>query len=374
MKILVDTRSFFHSNINSGTIQFLNKLFSHLQQTIDGLEFVLLTDKFSKQFVKNTSSHSILTINSLHGKLGWKIWFDFQIPQAAKKNKIDLFISNCITSSSLKIPQCIFLFNDAENNYSTKTKSFFSFYKARKKTSFVKAKSIFVFSEYAKQNISQQEKVDPAKIHVLHSAANENYKPLLWTEKENVKIKFAGGKEYFAVMGIEKTEGIITILKAFSQFKKRQQSNMQLLIMGENTAGNFELTEKLESFKYRTDVHLHDSDDEKNVCSIISASYALIYYSDENEPAIEIANACMANVPVITSKTNSLIELFEDSIVYSDISNYDLLSADMITMYKDENFRKQLIEKEKMKSAQFGLQQTCNELWYGFLQATNNKE
>ncbi|MBS1916381.1 MAG: glycosyltransferase [Bacteroidetes bacterium] len=374
MKVLVDTRSFFYCKANPVSTGFFLRSFIELQQSNDDLEFIFLADQFSKKIVDNTSGSRILTINPLPGKLGWKFWYDWQIPRLIKKNEIGLFISCCAISSSVKIPQCIFLPGDFKNQQSKKPTSFFSFYRARKKTSLIQANTIFVFSEFTKQSIVQQCKLNAGKIYVLPPAANENYKPFLWTERENAKIKFAGGKEYFVVMGMKTTQEIIVVLKAFSQFKKRQQSNMQLIIVGEKLSNNLDLTEKIETFKYRPDVYLHDIENEKNTCDILSAAYALIYSSGENEPAIEIVNACMANIPVIASKTNSLIELFEDSIVYSDISNYDLLSADMITIYKDENLRKQLIEKEKIKSSQFSFRLTSNQLWNGIMNATNNQQ
>jgi glycosyltransferase involved in cell wall biosynthesis len=373
MKVLVDTRSFTESAVSAASIDFLLQSFQHLQHLKNEFEFVFLTDQFSKNIVDNTSAASILTIKSTPGKLGWRIWYDWQIPRVVKKNNIDLFISCCAASSSLKIPQCFFRLDIEEKDRSKKTKNYFSFYTSRKKITTAKAEAIYVFSDHSKKNMVVQEKANERKIQVVYPAADENYKPLLWTEKESVKTKFAGGKEYFAVTGIERTENIITVLKAFSQFKKRQQSNMQLLIMGEKLSHNFQLTEKLESFKYRTDVYLHDMDNDKDICDIISASYALISYCHENDPAVTILNAFMADVPVISSRSNSLVELFKDAILYSDLSNYDLLSADMITVYKDENIRSRLIENAKAIVAEFNWQQTCEQLWNGILRATNNR-
>ena len=54
-----------------------------------------------------------------------------------------------------------------------------------------------------------------------------------WEEKELIKEKYADGKAYFLFSGdINQRSNLINLLKAFSFFKKRQKSNMLLLIAG----------------------------------------------------------------------------------------------------------------------------------------------
>ena len=37
----------------------------------------------------------------------------------------------------------------------------------------------------------------PQKIFVVPIAASEKYHPLAWADKEQTKVRYAGGKEYF---------------------------------------------------------------------------------------------------------------------------------------------------------------------------------
>ncbi|MES1221236.1 MAG: glycosyltransferase, partial [Bacteroidota bacterium] len=229
-------------------------------------------------------------------------------------------------------------------------------------------------SDISKQNLVQQHNREKEKIFVVKPAADEKYKPLLWTEKENTKIEFTGGKEYFSVTGINETKKIITVLKAFSIFKKKQQSNMHLVIIAENITGNSELFEKLENFKYRTDVHLHNSYPGEETVNIISSAYALVCSGNENALPVMVLNAFNAGIPVVVSKQDSPAELTSDAVLYTDITDQELLAADLNKLYKDEMLRSRLIEKGKNMSQKFNRQQSIEQVWNGILHATNNPQ
>ena len=60
-----------------------------------------------------------------------------------------------------------------------------------------------------------------------------HFRPFTWTEKESWKDSFTEGREYFLYVGsVHPRKNLINLLKAFSGFKKRQKTNMQLVIAG----------------------------------------------------------------------------------------------------------------------------------------------
>jgi glycosyltransferase involved in cell wall biosynthesis len=372
MKILVDLRTFPNIFIEDA-VSFGVECLYFIENENKEVELLFLCDQHIDRSVIDDPK-KIIEKKSIRGKIGLKIWYDWMVPQIAKKHKADLFLSFQTSSASLKIPQCLWLSGDWENDPSKKNKKRSSYYLSTMNRSIQKADQVIVFSEYYKQHLSQRYQIDSAKINVIYAYAEPVYTPLMWTEKENTKIRYSGGKEYFIVTGIEKTEHIITALKAFSLFKKRQQSNMQLIVLGKNITADVGLDEKLETYKYRNDVHVLDVSSQLNMTTIIASAYALIHECHENEPPSPVLNAFASCVPVIASQTHSLQESVADAVLYSDTLNYELLASAMIDIYKDETLRSQLIEKGKIISAKFSQNQSCTQLMQTIAKAANNRK
>lgn len=64
-------------------------------------------------------------------------------------------------------------------------------------------------------------------------AVRPAFQPLPWEEKIKVKEQYTAGTEYFLYAGsFRPGKNLVNLLKAFSLFKKRQQSNWKLVLAG----------------------------------------------------------------------------------------------------------------------------------------------
>ena len=145
-----------------------------------------------------------------------------------------------------KVPQCLVVHDLAFLHYpSFIKKSHLLFYKRYTPKFLEKAESIATVSEFSKQDIIKQYKTEAAKIDVVFSAVKEIFHPVSEEEKTATKNKYTDGKEYFMYAGaIHPRKNLMNLLKAFSVFKKRQQTNMKLVLAGR-------LAWKYESFRKR---------------------------------------------------------------------------------------------------------------------------
>jgi glycosyltransferase involved in cell wall biosynthesis len=175
-------------------------------------------------------------------------------------------------------------------------------------------------------------------------------------------VRYAAGKEYYVVAVEEPKLDLINLLKAFSQFKKRQQSNMQMIFAGEGLKKDFGFIEKLETYKYRSDVHVYDDISEHDFIKLISASYAFIQPFNNDETGALILNAFKANVPVIAIEKENLREIAADAVLYADMSETESLANQLMLLYKDESLRAQLIEKGKLQWRKFSWERTIHQL------------
>lgn len=105
-----------------------------------------------------------------------------------------------------------------------------------------------------------------------------------WEEREQLKEKYAGGTEYFLYTGpIYPPDPLITLLKAFSHFKKWQQSNMKLVLAGAANRKTKKLKDKLGTYKYREDVLIIENPDPGITQELTAAAYAPVYLQENEE-------------------------------------------------------------------------------------------
>ncbi len=292
-----------------------------------------------------------------NGLLRWRYWQLIKLPFLLKKHKAEvLFSADCFFISTT-IPQSVSGIHPSFLGHAGLfQKKYFNFYKKQVPVSLSKSKAIIVNSEETKNKIAGYYKIDAVNILVVPPAP-------LWEQPvsrdEDIKAEYTAGKEYFInTSKICIQANIISLLKAFSLFKKRQQTSMKLVLAGKHGANYDALKNDLVSYKYRDDVILTAdlSAEERN--KLISAAYALIDTSLVSSDALGLATAFAAGVPVISSFQGD-----SAPVIYTDAKDITDIAAQMMLLYKDEGERKQLVESGKTYAAAYSLQQSALLLW-----------
>ncbi len=367
MKIVIDCQPLVHNCVHSTSSAFIIKCHQHLLKKDPQIKWLFVADKIHNYILKEIPAENIVSKKILQNRIGWKLWYDYQLPSLIKKQQADLLITTGGISSSCKIPQCVWATGIIEN----KNKSYFNFFRKRLTKTIDHSKAIFTASQKSEQQIDEQNKVNEKKAIVLRTWPNENFKPLSWAEKESVKTKFAAGKEYFIVIAYGQHKNLINVLKAFSQFKKKLQSNMQLVFAGRELKRDFQFIDKLETFKYRSDVHICSNFRDDEFVKLISSSYGLVYPFSEDEIGEHILNAFNANIPVIISNKGTLNEIAADAALYADLGDIEAITNQMVLLFKDEKMRSQLIGKGKIQLQQTDRDKCMNMLQDAILQAAH---
>ncbi len=375
MKIIIDCQPLVCDYVHPSAIEFIIKCHKLLLQKNPESEWLFVLDKnyVDNEMLKEIPLQNILFKKIISNQFGWKLWYDYQLPSLIKKVNADLLITTGGVASSSSIAQCVWVAGLHENNYSKKPNNYFRFYKKRLQKTIEQSKTIFTVSEKTKQFLIEKNKLNEKRISVLRNAVDENFKPLLWGEKESIKTKYAAGVEYFIVLVDEQHQALIHVLKAFSSFKKRQQSNMQLVLVGQKLKNDIDFIEKLETFKYRNDVHVYDNINEDELRKIISAAYAFVHPFHEDEIGIFVLNAFKANVPIVISEKGSLAEIAADAALYADANDIETLANQMMLLYKDEKLRSAQIEKGELQWQKFSWDETVQQLENAIMQAADKQ-
>ncbi len=278
--------------------------------------------------------------------LMWKIWLNYTLPGICRKHKADLLINTTgVCSLRTRVPQCVIISNLSFIQFP----HFFSkkearFLKKQMPAFLHKAITIVTTSDYLSKEILRQYLMGEEKIKSFHLAASDHYQPVGWEEKESIKDKYAEGKEYFLFSGeIHPGIRLLNLLKAFSFFKKRQKSNMQLIITTQSASENNQFIENLKTFKYREEVQFLQNLPERDLGKITSAAYAFVYPASYDGIAVSPLQAMQCGVPVITTNTGAIPEITGEAAIYADPENFEDIAHQMMLVFKDENKRKQLI-------------------------------
>ena len=207
---------------------------------------------------------------------------------------------------------------------------------------------------------------------MAYTAASNNFKPSAWQQKDAVKEKYTEGLEYFLHTGPVNTgSNLITLLKAFSFFKKRQKSNMQLLLASKSVVTDKEFIKSLASYKYRDEVKLLDNLSEENIAQITAAAYALIYPSFYNACGTSLLHAMQSDIPVITGNNTAMPEICGDAALYINPNDFNDIAEKMMLLFKDEDLRNQLIIKGRHQAGMYNWDKTADKVWGIILKCTN---
>lgn len=197
----------------------------------------------------------------------------------------------------------------------------------------------------------------------LGAATMPGFRPLAWAEKEAVKNSFSAGNEYFLYYGpVAKNHDILILLKAFSQFKKRQRCSMRLLLALTGPEGNETLQKKLTSYKYREEVQLLQELSLADVARLATGAYGIIA-SAAYQPGWWLLGGMQAGSALVAQITATSKEVCGPACYHLQQWETDPIAQSMMLLYKDETYRSKLIANGEQQIAAQGMNSVVTALW-----------
>ncbi|MCW3462126.1 glycosyltransferase family 4 protein [Chitinophaga nivalis] len=303
----------------------------------------------------------------LKGEKPWHLywWLEWQLPRAMKAYRPDLMIGlDGTLPLRSKIPGIILLrdlsfLRDAGLQpvlQQRRLKKNLDKYLAR-------ASRIVVLSDTVKEELSRHAPAIKDKIVRVTPGVSPLYQPLEWESREAVKREFTGSAEYFLVAGsLHPRNNIIPVLKAFSALKRRQRSNIRLVLAGSLTEAGADIATALQSYKFRQDVVWLEHLDESTLARLTGAAYALVYTARLDGLPLAVYAAGRCQVPVIALDGAAVREAGGEAVLYTDPANLDDLAEKMSLLYKDEQLRSRLLAKIPPVMPAEGWEQAAGEI------------
>ncbi len=296
-----------------------------------------------------TAAENVVFIHSkpaANNSLLWKYWLNYTLPAIARRQKASLLIhlGNAV-SLRTRLPQWMVVddlsYIAFPNFY---PRQLASLLKKNGRAFINKAVKIIALSDFLSSEIQQKFQVPSYKIQPLVILPTATFQSIGWEQKELTREKYASGKEYFLFCGaLHGRNNLINLLKAFTFFKTRQKSNMQLVICTENVPGGNSFVRELATYKFRREVILLTDLPEVEKATVMGAAYAFVYPSTYDGTGILALQAMQCGIPVITGN-NGVFGLAEPGLVLTvDPTNYQDIAYKMMVLFKEEDQRNELI-------------------------------
>lgn len=284
-----------------------------------------------------------------------KFWYDVKLPAILKKHEVDVFVTGAgICSLTARIAQCLVIDDLSYLHFPSFAKKMELFFLKRYMRKFIqKADRIITVSAYLENEIISRYPADKRKISVIYDAG-KNFHPLTEDEKEKVRAEHTMGKNYFLFAGeIDQRKNIISLLKAFSVFKKRQKSDWKLVLAGHISPRFKNFSRNLKSYRYRDEVILMGQPGGKEIEKLVGAAYGFVYPATAEGWSTTVLGPLRSQVPVIVTQNSAMAEVAGDAALYTDPLSYKDIAEKMMLLYKDESLRKKLIERGSEVAEQF---------------------
>jgi len=286
----------------------------------------------------------------------WKYWYDVKWPKMASRAQADVLLSpDGFCSLNTSIPQVIVIHDLAFLHFPTFLPRTQQWYYRTYTAAFIrKARRIITVSEFSRDDIIAHYPAAKGKIEVVHNATESDFHSWTWEEREKIKERYTAGSDYFICVGsMHPRKNLVNLLKGFSAFKKRQKSNMKLVIVGRLAWQTESFMEALRTFKFREDVILTGYIPRFQLTELTGAAYALVYPSLWEGFGLPVLEAMRSGVPVLASGNSAVPELAGTAALYFDPYDPSSIGAEMMRIYKEELRKKAMSQEGLIRAAAF---------------------
>ncbi|MBN1819452.1 MAG: glycosyltransferase family 4 protein [Prolixibacteraceae bacterium] len=330
-------------------------------------KFIFIFDRpFNKDYIFSDNITPVVVNPPTRHPFLWYLWFQFRIPGILRKYKANVFLSpDGYLSLRTKVPQVAVIhdinFVHRPGDLPWLTSKYYNRYFPK----FARiARRIATVSYYSKEDITRSFKVDYDKIDVVYDGINQIFTPTSEQEQIKTRNKYSEGKPYFLFVGaLHPRKNINGLLNAFDAFKSFEQNDIKLLIVGSEMFKTGEIFTTYENMRSREDVIFTGRVPSEELHQIFGAALSLTFVPYFEGFGIPVVEAMSAGIPVICSNTTSLPEVGGNAVFYIDPYKTDQITDAMITISKDENLRKGLVEKGFIQKNKFSWDETARKLW-----------
>ncbi len=340
MKIGINARFLIDGKLE-GIGWFCHEVIRRMVEWHPEHEYYLFFDRpFSQKFIFNNSVRGIVINPPARHPLLWYWWFEHSIPNAIQKFKIDIFISmDGYASLNLKISQHIVIHDLAYLHFPQHinwlTRKYYEYFVPK----FLNvADKIYANSQATKDDVIRSLNINSNKIDLCFSGCKEMFTPLNEFNKKNNRIKYSYGNPYFLFVGaLHPRKNVHGLIKAFSEFKKSDSKEFNLIIVGRKAWLADEVEKAFNESSYKENIIFLDNINNEELALITASAFAAIAPSFLEGFGVPALEALQCDIPVLCSNTFSLPEIAGPGAILFDPHNINSIRNAMVEIVNDSN-------------------------------------
>lgn len=291
------------------------------------------------------------------------IYFDLVIPRILRKIKADVFFSpDGYLSLRTNVPS-IPVIHDINFVHHPEflPPKWRKYYNSHFPKFAYKAAHIITVSDFCKQDISQTLQIPNEKISVAENSISDDFKTIAGVDKEMIKSRYTGGKDYFVFVGAMHTrKNPLGMFRAFEGFKSKSKSDFKLLIVGEKKWTDPEAEKFFASMAHQKDIIFTGRVSEEEKVHLLRSAFAMLFISKFEGFGVPILEAFAAGIPVIAARNSAMPEVGGDACFYADADDSEKVADIMIQLHLQPELRLSHIEKGKQQLKLFNWDQSTS--------------
>jgi glycosyltransferase involved in cell wall biosynthesis len=374
VQIVVNTRLLLKNRLE-GIGWFTYQTLQRITQQNPEVHFVFLFDRpFDEEFIfSDNITPLILSPKARHPFL-YYIWFQHSVKSILNRMQPDLFLSpDGFLSLGAKCKQLPVIHDLNFIHHPKDVKWLTGKYYNHYFPQFAKqASRIATVSEYSKNDIVSNYKIDASKIDVVYNGINSFFKPLSEEEKISARRKFSGGKNYFVNVGsLHPRKNILNLIHSYAAFKKETQSDIKLVLAGPHFWGLTDVYSAIDTHKLKDDVIFTGRLPNEDLAQVLGSALALTFIPYYEGFGIPLVEAMEAGVPIITSNVTSLPEVAGNAALSVNPFDVNEIKNAMVQIFRDEKLRMELIAKGNIQKQKFSWDKSADLLWQSITKTVN---
>jgi len=319
MKIAVNTR-FLLKNKLEGIGKFTRETFKRIVLSHPEHEFIFFFDRpYSEEFIFADNVTPVVLFPPARHPVLFVWWFEWSIAQALRKHKPDVFVStDGYLTLNTKIKTLLVVHDIAFVHFPQYvSRSGNIHYQYFTPKYLRKAAKIATVSEYSKQDVIKQYKVETQKIDVVYNGCDADFQPVSSDEQAKIRTEYSQNCPYFLYLGsIHPRKNVARLIHAFDIFKSKTDNDFKLLLAGRMAWQIEDVNQALTNSKYKKDIIQLDYVPDEALHKIVASAHALTYVSLFEGFGIPILEAMYCDVPAITSNLTSMPQVPRDPRIY----------------------------------------------------------
>ena len=330
-------------------------------------EFVFFFDRpFDKSFIFGKNVTPVVLFPPARHPFLFPLFFDFAIPRALKKHKIDIFFSpDGYLSLFSKVPQVGTIHDINFEHYPKDLPLIARRYLRHFFPKFAKkAAHILTVSTYSKKDIVKTYSISPDKITAIWNGANPSFQPISENDKPEIRKHHSVGKPYFLFVGsLHPRKNLNRLMQAYELLLKDSPgTENDLLIVGtalwkEENVDTWVSKETLERIHFKGHVPL------ETLTKIVGAADVFVYVPYFEGFGIPLVEAMQSGVPVISGNLTSLPEVAGDAALFCDPLSVEDIADKLMLISQNTVLKTQLSQKGLERSKQFSWDKAAEEVW-----------